>query len=274
MEAVPAPDVFSDTRFLAFDHADAMVDAVVGFADSDESIIDDAFFMFVSHETTVSPDIFTVGVHVNTQGITNNTTPFDEVKTLPTLFNTTTIESIAAAAAASQVQSGSWNYGLTLTFNNDRRIAQLCVELHTELVESLKTLMAPESFYTQMFLQPLPAYRWPIGKQRGGNVLGLDNLTNNALLYTAGVGILDNDAPVEAAHAQVKAMAVKLVDFAKSVQGDMEFIYLNYADSDQDPLGTYGAANIQLMKDVAAKYDPTGIFQTRIPGGYKISQVQ
>lgn len=108
MEAFPAPDMFLDTRFLTFDHVGAMVDAVVGFADSDESIVDDAFFMFVSHDTTVSPDIFTVGVHVNTQGITNNTTPFDEVKALPTLFNTTTIVNIASAAAASQIQSGSW----------------------------------------------------------------------------------------------------------------------------------------------------------------------
>ncbi|KAI0877362.1 hypothetical protein GGS24DRAFT_447517 [Hypoxylon argillaceum] len=69
-------------------------------------------------------------------------------------------------------------------------------------------------------------------------------------------------------------MAVKLGEFAESVQGDMKFIYLNYADSDQDPLGSYGVANIQLMKDVAAKYDPVGVFQTRIPGGYKISQVE
>ncbi|KAJ8121465.1 hypothetical protein O1611_g10095 [Lasiodiplodia mahajangana] len=273
MEAIPSPDVFSDTRFLSFDYVDAMVDAVVGFADSDESIVDDAFFMFVSHETTFSPDIFTAGVHVNTQGITNSNTPFDEVKALPTLTNITTVENIAEAAFASQVQSGTWNYGLTLTFNNDPRIAHLCVELHTELVESLKTLMAPEDFFTQMFLQPLPSYRWPLGEAHGGNVLGLDNLTNNALLFTAGVGIFTDDAPADAAHAQLKAMAAKIVDFAKSVQGDMDFIYLNYADSDQSPLSTYGAANIKLMKDVAAKYDPTGVFQTLIPGGYKISQV-
>jgi hypothetical protein len=160
-----------------------------------------------------------------------------------------------------------------LTFNNDPQIARLCVQLHTELVKSLESIMAPGDFFTQMFLQPLPSYRWPIGKEHGGNVLGLDDLQNNALLYTAGVGIVTDDAPMEAVHAQLKAMAAKLVDFAKSVQGDMDFLYLNYADSDQDPLGTYGASNIKLMKDVAAKYDPTGVFQTRVPGGYKISKV-
>ncbi|KAI3321032.1 FAD-binding domain-containing protein [Xylariaceae sp. AK1471] len=273
MEALPAPDLLRDIRFLNFNYSYAMVDAVVGFANSNESIADDAFFTFFSHDTADSPEIFAAAVHVNTQGITNNTTPFDEVKALPAFYNSTTIENIAEAAFASRVQSGTWNYGLTFTFNNDPRIARLCVDLHTELVKSLSGLMAPEDFFTQMFLQPLPSYRWPIGKKRGGNVLGLDDLQNNALLYTAGVGVLADDGPLEAAHEQLKAMAAKLADFAKSVQGDMDFIYLNYADSDQDPLGTYSASNIKLMKDVAAKYDPTGVFQTRVPGGYKISKV-
>ncbi|KAI0446386.1 FAD-binding domain-containing protein [Xylaria telfairii] len=274
MEAILAPDLFSDTRFWSFNYSYALVDAVVGFADSDQSIADDAFFTFLSHNTEVSPDIFAAGVHVNTQGVANSTTPFDGAKALPAFYNITKTENIADAAFASQVQSGTWNYGLTLTFNNDKRIAQRCVELHTEFVKSLNNLMAPEDYFTQMFLQPLPSYRWPIGKQRGGNVLGLDHLQNNALLYTAGVGVIADNAPLEEAHALLKEMGAKVTDFAKSVQGEMDFIYLNYADVDQDPLGTYGASNIQLMKDVAAKYDPTGVFQTRIPGGYKISKVE
>ncbi|RYC55514.1 hypothetical protein CHU98_g10691 [Xylaria longipes] len=271
MEAVPAPDIFSDTRFLSFNYSYAMVDAVVGFADSNVSIADDAFFVIFSHDTDFSPDLFTFGVHVNTQGISNNTTPFDEAKALPVLFNITKVENIADAAFGSQVESGTWNYGLTLTFNNDKRIAQRCVELHTEFVKSLSNLMAPETYLTQMVLQPLPSYRWPIGKQRGGNVLGLDSLQNNALLYTAGVGIRTDNAPLEEANALLEAMGAQVADFAKSVQGDMDFIYMNYAGADQDPLATYGASNIKLIKDVAAKYDPTGVFQTHIPGGYKIS---
>ncbi|KAI0204448.1 FAD-binding domain-containing protein [Astrocystis sublimbata] len=273
MEAVPAPDVFRDTRYLTFNHSDALVDAVVGFADSDESLADDAFFTFFTHTTELSQDIVAAGVHVNIKGNTNNPTPFDEVKALPSFLNQTKVETIADAAFESQVQAGAESYGLTLTFNNDKRIAQRCVELHSEFVNSLKTLMAPEDFFTQMFLQPLPAYRWAFGKQHGGNVLGLDDLNNNALLYTAGVGLIADGAPGDEAHALLQEMLAKVADFAKSVQGEMEFIYLNYADADQNPLGTYGVSNIALMKDVAAKYDPTGVFQTRIPGGFKISHV-
>jgi len=134
--------------------------------------------------------------------------------------------------------------------------------------------MAPEDFFTQMFLQPLPSYRWAIGKEHGGNVLGLDDLKNNALLYTAGVGVASDDAPREKAHELVNKMCADLSDFAKSVGGDMDFVYLNYAGSEQDPLSSYGAANVEFMKEVAARYDPAGVFQNRVPGGYKISKVE
>ncbi|KAI1298398.1 FAD-binding domain-containing protein [Xylaria venustula] len=274
MEAVQSPDLFSDTRFLSYNYSYALVDAVVGFADSDESLADDSFFTFFSHDTKSGPDIFGVGVHVNIAGDANSSTPFDEAKALPAFLNQTTKENHAEAAFASQVQSGGWNYGTTLTFNNDKRIANYAVKLHEELVTSLKKIMAPEDFFTQMFLQPLPSYRWPIGSQRGGNVLGLDHLKNNALLYTGGVAITTDDAPREEAHALVKELTTKLSDYAKSVQGDMDFIYMNYADAYQDPIGGYGAANVKLIKDVAAKYDPTGAFQTRIAGGFKVSKVQ
>lgn len=71
-----------------------------------------------------------------------------------------------------------------------------------------------------------------------------------------------------------KAAIDELEDFAKSVGGNVEFRYLNYCDGSQDPLATYGAANIRKMKEASAKYDPTGVFQNRVPGGFKISKVR
>lgn len=50
------------------------------------------------------------------------------------------------------------------------------------------------------------------------------------------------------------------------------FLY-SYADKTQSPLSTYGAENIAFMKNVAAKYDPKGVFQTHQPGGFKLANV-
>lgn len=65
----------------------------------------------------------------------------------------------------------------------------------------------------------------------------------------------------------------ELEDLAKQVDGHVGFRYLNYADGSQDPLASYGADNIRKMKAAAAKYDPNGVFQKRVPGGFKISKV-
>ena len=48
------------------------------------------------------------------------------------------------------------------------------------------------------------------------------------------------------------------------------FQYLNYADSSQDPIGSYGAENVADLRAVSQKYDPHGIFQTQVPGGFKL----
>ena len=51
-----------------------------------------------------------------------------------------------------------------------------------------------------------------------------------------------------------------------------DLIYLNYANADQDPLASYGEDNLSYLKSVAKKYDPKGIFQTQVPGGFKVSK--
>lgn len=61
---------------------------------------------------------------------------------------------------------------------------------------------------------------------------------------------------------------------AEDIIRNVEFRYLNYSDISDDPLGTYGDDNVKKMREVANKYDPTGVFQTRVPGGFKISKVK
>lgn len=61
--------------------------------------------------------------------------------------------------------------------------------------------------------------------------------------------------------------------YAVSIGADNPYLYLDYADINQDPLASYGAENVKKMKDAAKKYDPEGVFQNLVPGGFKISKV-
>lgn len=64
-----------------------------------------------------------------------------------------------------------------------------------------------------------------------------------------------------------------IAKFAAEHDTAVDYLYLNYADEDQDPLSGYGADRVVFMKEVAGRYDPLGVFQTLLPGGFKISKV-
>jgi hypothetical protein len=50
----------------------------------------------------------------------------------------------------------------------------------------------------------------------------------------------------------------------------LDFVYLNYSFNCQDLIGSYGAENKRRLQEVSKKYDPEGVFQKAIPGGFKL----
>ncbi|KAI1213190.1 uncharacterized protein F4807DRAFT_471636 [Annulohypoxylon truncatum] len=275
MEAIPAKDIYYELRILSSDYSDDVVDAVVGFTNQNQSLADNALVTFYSYNSSASPDIYIGLIHVNTQGNANSSTTFDKLRTLPNLRNATALESMAKAAVGSQVPGGTNNFGTTLTFRNDPQIIRRCVELHEEYVETLKRSINPDKFVTYIFFQPLPSYMAQISHRKGGNMLGLDSIPYNGILWDSGVAVDPSEGEAAFAVAQLEAsiFTARVKEATRSLNGEMDFVYLNYADASQDVLGSYGAANIQHMRDVAASYDPTEIFQRRVPGGFKISRV-
>lgn len=78
----------------------------------------------------------------------------------------------------------------------------------------------------------------------------------------------------EFAYPKTKAWVEGVQEFARSIDGGLiEWRYLNYADKSQDPIASYGEANVELLRKVAARYDPGQVFQKLCPGGFKISEV-
>ncbi|KAF2714668.1 FAD-binding domain-containing protein [Pleomassaria siparia CBS 279.74] len=125
-------------------------------------------------------------------------------------------------------------------------------------------------------LQPLPyslysksASSTGGGGGGGGNVLGLDRFSDDliSVLYTVTWILPTDGARVEAAMQQLEQT---LVLRAKEMGVFSEFVYLNYAAKWQDPIKGYGAANVEFMKSVSKQYDPDGIFQHAVPGGFKL----
>jgi hypothetical protein len=73
-------------------------------------------------------------------------------------------------------------------------------------------------------------------------------------------------------HRLCEEALAELDEYAKSIDMYNEYIYLNYADKTQNPLRGYGEENVQFIREVAERYDPEGVFQRQVPGGFKVSK--
>ncbi|KAH9898792.1 hypothetical protein F4778DRAFT_771795 [Xylariomycetidae sp. FL2044] len=272
MEAIPSRDLYYDLRFFGSNYTDNVVDAVVGFTDQDQSLADNALVVFFNHNSTISSDMYSFAIYVNTQGDANAVTAYDSIRDLPVLFNRTKVTNMAEAAAGSMLPSGLRIASSSLTLKNDPQILRRAVGLFQELVGKLKLSIGADKFVANMVYQPIPTYMAGVSQQRGGNMLGLDDVEENAIMWSMSLWVDADEAALALAQAETLAFTARVKEMSRAMGDNIDFIYINYADVSQDVLGTYGAANVQHMREVAAAYDPTGVFQKRVPGGFKISR--
>jgi hypothetical protein len=146
---------------------------------------------------------------------------------------------------------------------------------HAQLVADLNTTLGPQNFSTLVEIQPLASYLPGISAQKGRNMLGLEQNPGNKLYFSLGATLLtaSSVAQLPQVYQKVAAASQRVATFAKSIGSGDDFVYLPYADASQNPLGSYGADNVQTMKKVAEEYDPEGFFQLRVPGGFKLNRV-
>ena len=77
---------------------------------------------------------------------------------------------------------------------------------------------------------------------------------------------LDDDRINEAANQ----VFTQIDEQARQTNLTNRWIYLNYAGAFQDPIASYGSENKAKLQAISRKYDPEGLFQKGVPGGYKL----
>lgn len=50
----------------------------------------------------------------------------------------------------------------------------------------------------------------------------------------------------------------------------VDYVFMNDASKDQKVIAHYGEANVAELKKIAAKYDPSKVFQRLESGGFKL----
>lgn len=128
--------------------------------------------------------------------------------------------------------------------------------------DGIQTISDIKGLQLQYLIQPQPV-------TNGTNSLGLAPGERDVVLGLLSAAYKDPaDDDVVSKHVQA------IVDKQESIlqqKGLLRpFKYLNYADRTQDPIGSYGEKMKKRLQDASKKYDPNGLFQMRVPGGFKL----
>ncbi|KAF1940626.1 FAD-binding domain-containing protein [Clathrospora elynae] len=198
---------------------------------------------------------------------------YNEFLAIPgNISDTTGIRNMSSLAAELAGATTHSVYFGTLTFANDLRVMTKAHEIYMDVVSNLK-VKGKGDWQIYVLYQPLPPAYWRQSVAKGGNSLGLEHFGDQVLClyqpYISWQGA-EQDALFEGAGAD---LVNRIRGYAESIGADNPYLYLNYADKTQDPLAGYGAESVKRMKAAAEKYDPVGVFQNLVPGGFKISTV-
>ncbi|KAH8879824.1 FAD-binding domain-containing protein [Thozetella sp. PMI_491] len=220
------------------------------------------------HMPQLAPETFINLILTNIDGKVSS---FRDFLAIPDqVQNTMQTKTMAEKVAGLLIPSNGYDTWFSLTFRNDIHVMKKAVDCNNAMVEKIKILSPAVN--VQMVLQPFPAFSVQNSVGRGGNMMGLDRFTEDAIVLITAVRV--ETLELKEAVFPIFQQAIDEIErFAISLDANVEFRYLNYCDGSQNPLSTYGEENIAKMKSAAAKYDPTGVFQTRLPGGFKISKI-
>ncbi|ETS73771.1 hypothetical protein PFICI_14717 [Pestalotiopsis fici W106-1] len=270
MKTVKSDQVWGGMTFYPKQTIPQAIDAVVSFAgkvndDPDSNLV--CIFTYMSE----FKDVVVATLFNQIQGI-EAAPAYDEWRAIPEIMNTVKKTTISEMAFEYNIPANYHAIWFTACFKNDKRIVTKASELHDQLVEEIKKVAPDGDFVTQCLWQPLPKLFSDQSVKAGGNIMGVERQTGDGLLFLA-TAMMKTPEQEAAVHPKVKTWVNEVKSYAASIDGNLEWTYLNYADPSQDVLKTYGVENLKKMKAVAAKYDPNQVFQKLCPGGFKISKV-
>ncbi|KAL7929298.1 hypothetical protein V8C35DRAFT_316036 [Trichoderma chlorosporum] len=270
MRALPSNDVWAGMTIHPKEAIPEATVALKEFTDNVPTDVDSNLLCFFTYKPEFK-DIVVLGALIQIAGV-EEAPAYKKWLQMPTTATTckiTTVPQLAMDYSQAKNYSNTW---FTATFKNDVRVVAKAAELHEKLVEELKCFIPDGDFITQCLFQPFPQLFGQHSAAAGGNVMGVEKQPDNGLLWLA-VAQVRTQEQERFAYNLVRNWVQDVKQFAATIDGNLPWTYLNYADKSQDPLASYGLDNVRKIKKVAAKYDPGQVFQILSPGGFKISNV-
>jgi Cu2+-containing amine oxidase len=116
-----------------------------------------------------------------------------------------------------------------MTFANDARIYAHIVELHETMVNEWKAESSDPDFITQCMFQSIPTIFAQHSIEKGGNMLGLDDVKENVVMLLLNIAVKRADLE-DPARKKLRSFGEQIQKYAASLDGLIDWRYLNYAD--------------------------------------------
>ena len=145
--------------------------------------------------------------------------------------------------------------------------AELIGEMFDAVNKTLFDFNPAEGVVWSLAFEPLPTTFLAPGA--GKNSLGTSPKDGNGMILLISP-LWPNSEVNDAVHAKVEEVVAAVDGKAKSMGMLKKFVYTNYADWSQHPIESYGKKNVEFLKRTAKKYDLKGVFQKKVPGGFKL----
>lgn len=267
--------LYAGLLYMDYDtNKDAVLQQLVRLIDINEEHRNDAetvSFIYTNPEDTPSMAVQVV----NVDGIENSTS-FAPLNNLTLELDTRMRQSYGTFITTYEAAGGLRTSWYSLCFQNNINVMYKARSLFEDVVDDLNTLL-PDSGYSMTFVfQPLPQYFANVSANAGagqGNSLGLsDSVTANSVIFLAEAqaATVRDEAVI---NQKLAALTAELEAYAVAQGAATSWRYLNYVNPEQDPLSSYGTESVTFLKQVAKKYDPSGFFQKRVNGGFKLSSL-
>jgi len=155
---------------------------------------------------------------------------------------------------------------LTTTFRPKLPVLNVTYYIWTASTSSLSTI---QNLSYSLSFEPIPVSVLTQSELRGPNVLDLPQSSGPlviALLSTTWLSPAD-----DALARRVSLQTMESIENAAKQAGTWHpYKYIGYADRSQQVLEGYGKENVQFLKTVSRRYDPQGVFQRLVKGGFKL----
>ncbi|PIG85287.1 oxidoreductase FAD-binding protein [Aspergillus arachidicola] len=132
---------------------------------------------------------------------------------------------------------------------------------------SLKSVEGIPGMVWAISLEPLPPAVY--ARNASKNALGLEH-ASGSLVVTLLSATWDNELDDEKVEKAARELFDNIDNDARKLGVYEPFVYLNYAAPWQDPITSYKSKNVELLKRVSQDVDPKTVFQTNVPGGFKL----